>query len=112
MRKPALLGFLLVAVGCLFAPAHAAAQSAIAGTARDTTGAVLPGVTVEVRSDAVWSRVQLGSFATRTEAQRFAARLAARGFPAVVVPLALVDADLALAWRLAEGGAPAATSGP
>jgi rare lipoprotein A len=66
---------------------------------------------VEVRSDAVWSRVQVGSFASRFEAQRLAAELAARGFPAVVVPLALVDAELALAWRLAANGAPPPTSG-
>jgi rare lipoprotein A len=67
---------------------------------------------VEVRSDAVWSRVQVGSFADRSEAQRLAAELAARGFPAVVVPLALVDADLALAWRLVSAGAATPTSGP
>jgi rare lipoprotein A len=46
---------------------------------------------VEVRSDAVWSRVQIGSFARREEAQRFAAELAAEGFDAVVVPLAEVE---------------------
>ena len=47
--------------------------------------------TVEVRTDEVWSRVQIGSFARRDEAQRFAAELAAEGFDAVVVPLAEVD---------------------
>lgn len=67
---------------------------------------------VEVRKDAVWSRVQVGSFATRGEAQRLAAALAARGFPAVVVPLALVDADLALARRLAVASSQPPTSGP
>lgn len=66
---------------------------------------------VEVRRDAVWSRVQVGSFATRAEAQRFASELAARGFPAVVVPLALVDADVALAWRLASAAPPSAAGG-
>lgn len=49
---------------------------------------------VEVRSDAVWNRVQVGSFPTRDEARRFAARLSALGFPAVVVPLAVVEAAI------------------
>lgn len=47
---------------------------------------------VEVRSDEVWSRVQVGSFASRDEARRFAARLSALGYPAVVVPLAVIEA--------------------
>src|SRR5881628_979248 len=34
-------------------PTSARAQSAIAGTVRDTSGAVLPGVTVEASSDAL-----------------------------------------------------------
>jgi rare lipoprotein A len=46
---------------------------------------------VEVRTDAVWSRVQIGSFARRDEAQRFAAELQEEGFDAVVVPLAEID---------------------
>src|SRR5262249_57844957 len=37
----------------LLMPAGVLAQSAIAGVARDTTGAVLPGVTVEVASPAL-----------------------------------------------------------
>ena len=37
----------------LLAPATAHAQSAIAGIVRDTTGAVVPGVTVEAASDAL-----------------------------------------------------------
>jgi len=65
---------------------------------------------VAVRRDAVWSRVKVGSFATRAEAQRFAAQLSSRGFAAVVVPLALVDAEPDLLWRLAaataDGSAP------
>src|SRR5437016_12800703 len=45
---------IIVALGCLLAlPAAARAQSAIAGTVRDTSGAVLPGVTVEASSDAL-----------------------------------------------------------
>jgi rare lipoprotein A len=51
--------------------------------------------TVEVRSDEVWSRVQVGSFSNRDEARQFAARLSALGFPAVVVPLAVVETGLA-----------------
>jgi hypothetical protein len=39
-----------VVLGCALIPATAAAQSAIAGVARDATGGVLPGVTVEVSS--------------------------------------------------------------
>ena len=35
----------------LLAPAVASAQSAISGLVRDTSGAVLPGVTVEASSD-------------------------------------------------------------
>jgi hypothetical protein len=42
-----------VFVGLLFCAAPGYAQSAIAGTVRDTTGAVLPGVTVEVSSPAI-----------------------------------------------------------
>ena len=47
------LKVLLVAVGCMAMPGMAAAQSAIAGVVRDATGAVLPGVTVEVASPAL-----------------------------------------------------------
>src|SRR5262245_13559786 len=51
-RRP-LLKVLLVVAACLVVPRMAAAQSAIAGVVRDTTGAVLPGVTVEVTSPAL-----------------------------------------------------------
>ena len=46
---------LLITVGFLALPSMAAAQAqtAIAGVARDTSGAVLPGVTVEVSSPAI-----------------------------------------------------------
>src|SRR4029450_1091764 len=46
---------LLVTVGFLAVPnmVAAQAQTAIAGVVRDTTGAVLPGVTVEVSSPAI-----------------------------------------------------------
>jgi hypothetical protein len=46
----------LVCVGLL--PASARAQSAIAGTVKDTSGAVLPGVTVEVASDVLIERTR------------------------------------------------------
>jgi hypothetical protein len=41
---------LVVAVGVLIVPATAVAQSAITGTVRDTSGAAMPGVTVEAAS--------------------------------------------------------------
>jgi hypothetical protein len=44
---------IFVILGCLVVPGTAAAQSAIAGVARDATGGVLPGVTVEVSSPAL-----------------------------------------------------------
>src|SRR5688572_592723 len=40
-------------LGCVLVPGIAAAQSAIAGVARDSSGAVLPGVSVEVSSPAL-----------------------------------------------------------
>ena len=50
-----------------FAPATAFAQSAIAGVVKDTSGAVLPGVTVEVSSPALIEQVR--SAATDTQGQ-------------------------------------------
>src|SRR5262245_59639268 len=44
----------------LLAPAAARAQSAIAGIVTDTTGAVLPGVTVEAASPALIEKVRSG----------------------------------------------------
>jgi hypothetical protein len=41
---------LIVALGCLALPATARAQSALTGVVKDTSGAVLPGVTVEASS--------------------------------------------------------------
>ncbi len=50
IRKCVLAG--IAALGCvLWLPAVAHAQSAIAGVVKDTSGAVLPGVTVEAASD-------------------------------------------------------------
>jgi hypothetical protein len=54
-----LRGVLLAAVSILL-PAAAFAQASIAGTARDTSGAVLPGVSVEASSPALIERVRTG----------------------------------------------------
>src|SRR4029450_10241897 len=51
-----LKGFLVL--WCIFVPGIAAAQSAIAGVARDSSGAVLPGVSVEVSSPALIEKVR------------------------------------------------------
>ena len=51
MSRRLLLVFLVL--GSVLIPGIAAAQSAIAGVVRDATGAVLPGVTVEVSSPAL-----------------------------------------------------------
>ena len=47
------LAFLVVVVSCLLLPRAAQAQSGISGVARDSSGAVLPGVTVEASSPAL-----------------------------------------------------------
>ena len=52
------LGRLLVVSFVLLTPALAAAQSAITGVVRDTSGAVLPGVTVEAASDVLIEKVR------------------------------------------------------
>jgi len=49
---------LLALIGLALVPAAALAQSAIAGVVKDTTGAVMPGVTVEVASPALIERVR------------------------------------------------------
>src|SRR5215831_6649619 len=62
MRLTGFLGALLLAA--VWLPSVAAAQSsttgAIAGTVRDTTGAVLPGVSVEASSPALIEKVRIG----------------------------------------------------
>jgi hypothetical protein len=50
--------FVVLALGFLFLPNTALAQSAIAGIVKDTTGAVLPGVTVEASSPALIEKVR------------------------------------------------------
>src|SRR5947209_16457461 len=55
------VGGVLVAAGLLLSPLGASAQQAgsgIAGVVRDTTGAVLPGVTVEASSPALIEKVR------------------------------------------------------
>lgn len=54
--------FVCMAMLCawvLFAPATASAQAGIAGVVRDTTGAVMPGVTVEASSPALIERIRV-----------------------------------------------------
>src|SRR5499427_9497393 len=53
--RPTLAG---VVLAFILVPAAARAQSAIAGVVKDTTGAVLPGVTVEVSSPALIEQVR------------------------------------------------------
>ena len=48
----------VVAAFALLLPAVAHAQSAIAGVVKDTSGAVLPGVTVEASSDVLITRTR------------------------------------------------------
>ena len=52
---------LLMLGATLALPGTAIAQSAIAGTVRDTSGAVLPGVTVEASSPALIEKVRTGT---------------------------------------------------
>ena len=56
-------------------PAIARAQSAIGGTVKDTSGAVLPGVTVEVASDVlIEKRVRCRGFSLRTNGARWSSK--------------------------------------
>src|SRR6187431_3497369 len=57
-RSSRLARAILVAAVLLVAPATARAQSAIAGVVKDTSGAVLPGVTVEAASPALIERTR------------------------------------------------------
>ncbi|MQA28418.1 MAG: hypothetical protein GEU82_01070 [Luteitalea sp.] len=49
-----------VVVGFLLLPARGTAQIAIAGQVKDTSGAVMPGVTVEAASPALIEKVRTG----------------------------------------------------
>src|SRR5882724_3768345 len=53
MIRKVVLALVLIAVGVLALPVVAAAQSQIAGTVRDESGGVLPGVTIEAASPAL-----------------------------------------------------------
>src|SRR5262245_57491567 len=53
MRRSLVVSLGVVLAVLLLLPAAARAQSAIAGVVKDSTGAVLPGVTVEAASDAL-----------------------------------------------------------
>ncbi len=54
MREHSLAAsFVVVLAAVVLMPAAAAAQSAIAGSVADTTGGILPGVTVEASSPAL-----------------------------------------------------------
>ena len=57
MKLAARLLFVTVA-WVIFAPGVASAQSAIAGIVKDTTGSIMPGVTVEAASPALIERVR------------------------------------------------------
>ena len=50
--------FAVVALGFLLLPSPVLAQSGISGVVKDTTGAVLPGVTVEASSPALIEKVR------------------------------------------------------
>ena len=58
MMKTAVARLWLVALMMFLAGRPALAQSAIAGVVKDTTGAVLPGVTVEASSPALIEKVK------------------------------------------------------
>ena len=56
---------LTVTTLALLMPAAAMAQSAIAGVVKDTSGAVMPGVTVEAASPALFERSRTGDHGRR-----------------------------------------------
>lgn len=58
MTKPTLRSLMMVFALIAFMPSLARAQSAIGGTVKDTTGAVMPGVTVEASSPALIEKVR------------------------------------------------------
>ena len=59
MRRSCVTAAFLIGIGILLATsAFAQASSAIAGTVRDSSGAVLPGVIVEVSSPALIERTR------------------------------------------------------
>ena len=61
MRPKGFLPLVFAAMVVVALPTAAAAQSAIAGVARDASGAVLPGVTVEASSDALIEKTKVAT---------------------------------------------------
>ena len=59
-RAPILVAAALLLAFVGFVPAVASAQSAFSGTVKDTSGGVLPGVTVEASSPALIEKVRVG----------------------------------------------------
>src|SRR6187397_2723123 len=57
IRRIAIAGFLICA-GLLLVPTSVFAQAAITGVVRDSSGAILPGVTVEAASPALIEKVR------------------------------------------------------
>jgi Carboxypeptidase regulatory-like domain len=57
-RSKILSGLFVALVGVLLLPAVASAQSAIVGTVKDSSGAAMPGVTVEAASDVLIEKVK------------------------------------------------------
>src|SRR5687767_7844247 len=58
MRRVAEMRIVLALLAIVLVPAAAVAQSSITGVVRDTSGAVLPGVTVEAASDVLIEKVR------------------------------------------------------
>ena len=52
------LAMFVATLGCLALPATARAQSAFTGVVKDTSGAVLPGVTVEAASPVLIEKIR------------------------------------------------------
>ena len=61
---------LFLLVGVLGIPAIARAQASITGVVRDTSGAVLPGVIVEVASDVLIEKVRVATSDGTTHSRR------------------------------------------
>ncbi len=57
LSRPSRLGLCLLVLS-VASPSYPQCETAIAGVVRDTTGAVLPGVTVEATSPALIERVR------------------------------------------------------
>src|SRR5262245_29857982 len=58
MSRRTSISLFSIFMACVFVPGSARAQSAIAGIVKDTSGAVLPGVSVEAASDVLIERTR------------------------------------------------------